>query len=195
MFLKWFLMFFPNLNHSIYIFRDISSPTRIFLSTVHECISLEASLHFTVTSAFLGLGQNPQGSEKHVQCQNPWCQKQPHLISILKLPIKTCLMLQGAAAPPTPTAQQTQAFVSKANSGYCCSAVIILPSQPGLVGTSCSHCCLCQQPLGVARSLLGLPAASQGCQHPWTLGSWPSTPCPSLPACFWGTGTWLFPAS
>lgn len=81
-------MSFPNLNNSIYIFRDISSPTEIFLSTVYACISLETALHFTVTSAFLGLGQNPQGSEIHVHCQNPWCQKQPDLISILKLPIK-----------------------------------------------------------------------------------------------------------
>lgn len=81
-------MSFPNLNNSIYIFRDISSPTEIFLSTVYACISLETALHFTVTSAFLGRGQNPQGSEIHVHCQNPWCQKQPDLISILKLPIK-----------------------------------------------------------------------------------------------------------
>lgn len=136
-------MSFPNLNDSIYIFRDISSPAGIFLSTVYACISLETALHFTVISAFLGLGQNPQGSETHVRCQNPWCHKQPDLISILKLPIKTCLMLQGAASPLTLKAQLTQGSVSKANPGSCCLAVLRFPSQ---TGTSCSHCCLCQQP-------------------------------------------------
>lgn len=155
-------MSFPNLNNSIYIFRDISSPTGIFLSTVYACISSEAALHFAVTSAFLGLGQNPQGSETHVQCQNPWCQKQPDLISILKLPIKTRLILQGAASPPTPIAQQTQESVSKANPGYCCWAVISLP---GLVGTFFSHCCLCQQPPRGASSLPGVPAP----MAPWLL--------------------------
>lgn len=151
-------MSFPNLNNCIYIFRDISSPTGIFLSTVYACISLETALHFTVTSAFLGLCQNPQGSETHVQCQSPWCQKQPDLISILKLPIKTCWMLQGAASPPTPTAQQTQASVSKANPGYCSSAVISLPSQPGLSGTPAPTAAF-------ASSLPAVPAAP-GHPHP-----------------------------
>lgn len=88
-------MSFPNLNHPIYIFRDTSKHTGIFLSTFYACISLETALHLTDTPAFLGLGQNPQGSEVHVQCQNLWCQKQPDLISILKLPV--CLMPKGSA--------------------------------------------------------------------------------------------------
>lgn len=32
---------FPNLNHPIYIFRDTSKHTGIFLSTFYACISLE----------------------------------------------------------------------------------------------------------------------------------------------------------
>lgn len=153
-------------------------PLGYFCLQFYAGISLETALHFTVTSAFLGLGQTPQGSETHVQCQNPRCQKQPGLISISKLPIKTCWMLRGAASPPTPTAQQAQASVSKAKPG---SALSSLPSQPGLSGTSCSRCCLCQQPPEGA-STQG-PVAP-GHPHPVPAGL--LAPSPSL-----GTGTRL----
>lgn len=143
--------------------------------------------------ALLGRSQNSQGSEVHVQCQKCWCQKQPNLISILKLPL--CLMPKGSAPtrhaavgqtraagtalPPTQSAQLTQASVSKANPGYCCLATTMPPCQPGLLGPP-------------ALPLLSL-TSSQRCQHPWlpaskTQSHW-HTACPR------GSGMWLSSAN